>query len=235
MFARPTKSHRRLTLSVLAAAATLALSGCAGLHPGTAAVVGPTTITHDRVDGVALALCSANMTGAEARGEEVPVLATRGARQGAMQVLLDSELSKQFGEKTGVEPNKQAISEALAQNEEGVLLLPESQREDFREALRGYAAGQLILIQIGRTSLEDQGETNVADDQAGAEGQRLRGLFAANVDVEVDPRYGTFEENTLRAGGSALSVAVSDSARAGENPDPAPDFVSGLPSSQRCS
>lgn len=235
MTARSTPSRRATKLFVVAAAAMVGLTGCGGLHPGVAAVVGSATISREQVDDVARALCSANIKGAEAQGQQAPDLASRGARQSAVQILLDTELSSQFGEQEGVEPSKQQVSQALAQNEQGVALLPESQRASFRETLKGYAEGQLVLIQIGRQSLEDQGKSKVTDDQAIAEGQRLRGRFVKTLDVEVDPRYGSFENDTLQAGGTALSVAASDSARAGEKSDPGASYVSGLPSSQRCS
>ena len=219
----------------MAAAAIVALTGCGALHPGVAADVGSATISHGEVDDVAIALCSANITGAEAQGKPAPDLATRGAREGALQVLLESELSRQFGEEMGVDADEQQVSQALAENEESVALLPEDQRDDFRSALRKYAGGQLILIEIGRQSITEQGQADVTDDQAIAEGQRLRGEFVKTIEIEVDPRYGAFAKGTFEAGGAALSVPASDAGLAGAKADPGPGFVSGLPASQRCS
>jgi len=219
----------------MAAAAMVALTGCASLHPGAAAVVDTSTISHDEVDDVAMALCSANITGAEAQGQPAPDLATRGAREGALQVLLESELSRQFGEELDVDADERLVSQALADNEPNVVLLPEDQRDDFRSALTKYAGGQLILIEIGRQSLADQGQSEAPDDQAIAEGLRLRGEFVESIDVEVDPRYGTFAKGTFEAGSAALSVPASDAGRASAKASPGPDFVAGLPASQRCS
>lgn len=218
----------------LAAGAVVALSGCGALHPGTAAVIGSTTISHDNVDGLAEALCTANVKGAQAQGDSRQ-FATRGTREGALQVLLESRLSQLFGEEKGVDPNRQMVSQALAQNETLIADLPASEREDYREALEEYAEGQLMLIEIGRQSLEEQGTSDVTDDKAIAEGQRLRGEFTENLDVEIDPRYGSFTDNTLKPGGTSLSVAQSADARAGDKPQPGADFISALPSSQRCS
>lgn len=233
MIAR-SKTGRRTKLAALAATAVVGLTGCGALHPGVAAVVGSSTITHGAVDGLAEALCTANVKGAEARGDTRD-FATRGTREGALQVLLEARLSQLFGKQRGVNPNRQMVSQALAQNEDLIAALPESERDDYRDALKQYAEGQLMLIQIGRSSLESQGRTGVTDDQALAEGQRLRGKFVKNLDVEIDPRYGTFAGGTLKPGGTSLSVAQSERARAGDKAEPAPDFVSGLPSSQRCS
>ena len=228
-------ARRKAGLAVVAASAVLVLSGCASLQPGLAATVDSATISHDDVDRVAAALCSANLGGAAAQGQPPPALASSGARQGALQVLLDSEISRLFGEQEGAEANNQQLSQALAQNEPGIALLPADQREDFRTALRDYASGQLMLIEIGRGSLEDQGQGNVTDDAALAEGQRLRGEFVQSIDVEIDPRYGTFEGQTLQAGGTALSVATSERARAASRPEPPPAYVQSLPASQQCS
>jgi hypothetical protein len=220
---------RRWRTAAVAVVAVTTLAGC-GVSPGTAAVVESTTISHDRVDDVALAVCSANLAGARASGQPVPTLATRGAREVAVQILVETELSQQFGAHEGVSASPQEVSQAVAQNEAGIAALPEERREDFREALREYAEGQLILIEIGRRSLG----SDVPDDQAIAEGSRLRAEFVETLDVEVDPRYGRFDEGTFRRGGSSLSVPASREALAGSKAQPDDGFVSALPASQQC-
>jgi hypothetical protein len=52
--------------------------------------------------------------------------------------------------------------------------------------------------------------------------------------VEVDPRYGAFEKGVLTPGGTSLSVAASETARAGDAAEPAQDWIAGLPASQQC-
>lgn len=221
-------------LSAVAAVAALALSGCQ-IHPGAAAVVGSDRISDAQVDALARGLCSANITGAKAQGQPVPELASRGARQGALQVLLDSALSIQFGHSQHVTPDESVVSQALTQNEQGLAMLPASQRADFTAALKQYAEGQTILIAVGRKALQAQGQTNVADQQALAEGQRLRAQYVKHVTVQVDPRYGTWSNGSLQAGASSLSVPVSARAKAGAASNPGASFVSQLPASQKCS
>lgn len=217
-------------MSALVAGAALALSGC-GLHPGAAAVVGDTTISGAEVDDAAAALCSANITGAKAQGQPKPDLAARGARQAALQLLVDTELSHQFGEEKGVDPEPSKVSAALAQNKQTLDLLPESRKPAFEDLLRSYAEGQLMLIQIGRQSLANPD----ADDNAAlAEGTKLRNKWAGSVDVEVDPRYGTWAKGTLTPASGSLSVPVSQRAVAGANADPAANWVAALPTSQKC-
>ena len=219
-------------LAIAAAAAAVALTGCS-VHPGAAAVVGSDRISQDRVDEVAAALCAANAPSAAQPG--APALASRGARQGALQVLLDSELSRQFGEREGAEPSNRKVSAALAANAQSIASLPETHRDAFRAALKEYAEGQLVLIDIGRASLESQGETDVSDDEAIAEGSRLRAAYVASIDVEVDPRYGTFDDGSLQPSSGSLSVPASDGAVAGASSEPAAGWVAALPASQKCS
>lgn len=218
-------------MSALVAGAALALSGC-GLHPGSAAVVGETTITGAEVDDAAAALCSANITGAKAQGQPAPDLASRGARQAALQLLVDTEISHQFGAEQGVDPARSQVSAALEQNRQTLDLLPESRKPAFEGLLRSYAEGQLMLIAIGRDSLSDA----TADDNAAlSEGTKLRNKWATSVDVEVDPRYGSYEQGTLTPASGSLSVPVSPRAAAGANADPAATWVAALPLSQKCS
>lgn len=221
---------RIVKVSALVAGAALALSGC-GLHPGAAAVVGDTTLSGAEVDDAAAALCSANITGAKARGEAKPDLASRGARQAALQLLVDTELSRQFAEAEGIEPDPSQVSTALAQNRQTIDLLPEDRQDDFTDILRGYAEGQLVLIEAGRAAL---GDDSAAQDAAVSAGTKLRNRWARSVDVEVDPRYGTYARGTLTPASGSLSLPVSQRAAAGANADPAASWVAGLPMSQKC-
>lgn len=229
------KSVKGRTRLALVGVAMLTLTGCGQMHPGAAAVVGSDVISEGQVDALAKGLCSANLQGAAAGGGATPDLATRGARQGALQVLMQSELSRQFGQKRGVSPDQSMVSAALAQNAQGIARLPKSQRADFRQALKEYAEGQLMLIAVGRNALEAQGRSHVTDSEALAEGTRLRQQYVKSVDVSVDPRFGTFKNGSLRQAGGDLSVPVSDSARAGNSANPSATWVSSLPASQKCS
>ena len=71
-------------------------------------------------------------------GAAKPELAARGARQAAVQLLLDSELSRQFQQAEGIEPDRGGCPPALAQNAQGIETIPEAQREDFIDLFRGF-------------------------------------------------------------------------------------------------
>lgn len=232
-YRRALGSRRRL--APLAAALVLVLSGCGQVHPGTAVSVGSERIGHEEVDDLATALCSVNTVSAELSGQPPPETAARVNREAAVGILIEISLSRQFGEERDAVPDEDLVSQALAQNAQRLAALPASVRPGFRTALADFAEGQSILINIGRESLEASGGSEVPDDQALAEGQRLRSEFVTGFDIEVDPRYGSWDRGALQPGGQSLSVPVSQEAVAGSRSDPAPDFVSGLPASQKCS
>lgn len=229
-------SGRRTVRSVVAAAAALglmSLSGC-GLQPGVAAEVGEAKISSDRVDQVAAALCSANMNPATPGGE-APQLPSSGARMGALQVLVDAELARQFGESVGVEADPGQVAGALAQNEPGIAALPEDRQDAFRDVLRDFTTGQLMLIEIGSQSLAAGGSTEFTEDEALGEGRRLQAEYVEQLDVEIDPRFGEFSEGQLVPGSPSLSVAQSEFALQSDPGNPDPAFAAQLPISQLCS
>jgi hypothetical protein len=216
----------------VAAPALLVLSAC-GSHPGAAAVVGSDTISESQVDSVALALCSAQnvaQTGAP------QALAGRAARQGALAVLINSELSRQYGDAKGLEPEQSRVSAAIEANQATIDKLPTSRRTAFSDTLREYAEGQLVLARAGQDLLRKRGARNITQEQALGAGTRLRDAWVKdNVKVSVDPRFGRFSAGTLAYRSGSLSAAVSETASSGAKQQPDESWVSSLPATQQCS
>ncbi len=224
---------RILGLPVLLAAAALVTSGCAA-QPGSAAVVGPDRIAASQVDDVAGALCAAQ-SGSAQQSAQPQELASRAARQGALDVLINGALSRQFGASRGLAPDQEQVSSALAANQQTIDALPAASRAVFRDTLRGYAEGQLMLVQVGKEELAKRGVANATDQQAIAAGTQLRNAWVAkNVSVKVDPRFGRFVKGALRAGNGSLSTPVSADAVNGAKAQPPASWVSSLPASQKC-
>ncbi len=221
---------RRVKLAALAVGAATALAGC-GIYPGSAAVVGSSKISQDEVDDFASAVCRANVAGAEAAGQAPRPMPSRGARELAVEVLVDTELAQQLGEREGVSADNQAVSRLVAQNEQGLALLEGEQQEFLRDALRDYAEAQYLLIEVGRKSLGEQ----AGEQEAMAEGRRILAEYADTVDIEIDPRFGRFEDGVFKPGGTSLSVPASQRAVQGAAQAPGDAFVGGLPASQLCS
>ena len=225
--------NRSFRLPALVAAGAFVLSSC-GAHPGSAAVVGSERIGEGQLDEVAGALCAAQ-TGAQ-QGGAPQELSSRAARQGALNVLISGLLAHQYGESQGVEAEQEQVSNALASNAQSIVSIPASRREVFRTTLRDYAEGQLMLVEIGRKALTAAGARNVTEQQALAEGAKLRDAWAEkNVKVSVDPRFGEFTGGTLRPASGSLSAAVSAGAADGAKAQPSTSWVSSLPANQKCS
>ena len=224
---------RILGLPVLLAAAALVTSGCAA-QPGSAAVVGSDRIAASQLDDVAGALCAAQ-SGSAQQSAQPQELVSRAARQGALDVLINGALSRQFGASRGVAPDQEQISSALAANQQTIDSIPAASRSVFRDTLRGYAEGQLMLVEIGKAELAKRGTANATDQQAIAAGTQLRNAWVAkHVSVKVDPRYGHFVKGALRAGSGSLSTPVSAAAVNGAKAQPPASWVSSLPASQKC-
>lgn len=222
-------THRRTLMTVVGALVALVLTACSA-HPGSAAVVGHDSISGKDVDAVAEALCAVQSGGTTGQA-----LASRAARQGALDVMINSELSRQYGESQGVTPDQRQVSAALAANEQNINHLPAQHRAIFRDTLRKYAEGQLMLIDIGRRALTAQGKSNVTDQDAVAQGTKMRDAWAAkNAHVSVDPRYGEYTKGALQSKSGSLSVATSQRATDGDSPDPSAGWVNALPASQKC-
>lgn len=222
---------RPVRVSVLAAGAALLLAGC-GLSPGAAAVVGDTRITANQVDDAASALCAANIAGAAAQGQPKPELATRGARQAALSLLVDAELSHQFGEANDIDPSRAELSSALAQNRQTVTALPEERRGAFTDLLRNYVEAQLIVQEAGRAAVGP----DAPPEQLATAGMQQRNawLTEQDVEVEVDPRFGEYRDGGIDGSGGSMSIPVSERAAAGDRAQPDPGWVSDLPMSQKC-
>lgn len=223
------RSLKRTTVAAAVVVAGALLSGCSG-QPGSAAVVNGTSISASAVDGAAAALCSAQTDG----GQATEALASRGARQAAVQFLIDGELSRQYAEKEGVEPDQEEVSATLQQNQATIDALPQDVKQDFEDLLVGFRESELILSQVGITSLQEQGAEAPTPEEATAEGARLRAEWAAPLTVEVDPRFGIYAKGSLRPASGSVSIAVSERARAGAAADPGADWIASLPASQKC-
>jgi hypothetical protein len=222
---------RTLKGSLTAVLAAGALTACTA-HPGAAAVVGSDRISDGHLDDVARALCTAQKI-----QTSVPQpLSSRAARQGALSVLLNSELSLQFGRAKGIEPSQGQVSGAVAANQQTLDKLPTEEKAAFEDTLRKYSEAQLILIEAGRRAYAAKGSTIPSAQQALTAGQQARDAWVRrHVDVSVDPRYGRFVSGALQPAGGSLSVAASSQAVAGSSANPGQSWVSSLPANQKCS
>lgn len=228
------RTPKVVALAAAAAFAVPMVAACS-THPGQAAVVGSESIADSKLDDVAGALCAAQSAGQQTTQDQQ--LASRAAREGALDVLINGSLSRQYGASRGVQADQEKVSSALASNAQTISAIPASSRGIFRDTLREYAEGQLMLVMIGKGELAKQGQQNATDEQAAAAGTKLRDAWvqAKRLTVSVDPRYGTFSQGALHASHGSLSVPVSSHAVDGAKQSPSSSWVSSLPASQKCS
>jgi hypothetical protein len=216
---------------VTAAAATMALAGCSALSPGVAADVDGHTFSTADVDDLADALCAVNAAQPSEGAAEISGRQVRGA---ALNRLIQVQLAEQLGEEEGLRPDEGTVAQQLKGVEDQLADVPDDQLAAFMDSYAEYVRGADVVTQLGRRSLEEQGQENVDDTAALAAGSALLQEYAQDADVEVDPRFGSFEDGQVVPGDGSLSVPVSASAVDGVAPEPPPGFVSGLPPTQKC-
>ncbi len=104
----------------------------------------------------------------------------------------------------------------------------------FRDLFTSFQESQVLLNEAGTRSLAAQGNPEPAPEEAAAEGARLREEWAADVDVEVDPRYGSYDQGALTPTSGSLSIPASQGAFDGAAAEPGAEWTAGLPLSQKC-
>lgn len=227
---RPTRAA-----AALAAAATLALtlSSC-GTHPGDAARVGSKPIGTAHLDEVATALCSAQARNQQAGTTQLQ--SSRSNRELALGVLIDSKLSTAYGDAFGVRPSRAQLENAATSRQQLVASVPEKYRATLSKTLADLDKSQLTMAEAGRRQLQRSGAKNITAQTAIPAGLKARDAWVSkHLDVSVDPRFGTFRNGQLRAGGGSLSAPVSAQAVAGAKTQPSASWVASLPGSQKCS
>lgn len=214
--------------ALVATFAAVTLTACTGPGPGVAASVDGAEISDDQVDDFAGLLCSiGGLPGAEEA-------ATKTARQQALSLLIGNELAFGLIDEEAVDPA--VVQQAVQQNAGAREGLPEDQVEVFDAFVEEFSVAQIGLVDLGRQSLLDSGtpEAEITDDAAFAEGQALRQAYAAEADIEVDPRFGSVSDGVVGPDDTALSVPVTDIAKQGAAEQPPETFGSLLPANQKC-
>lgn len=197
--------RRSTKAAVLAAVAALSLTGCAGLRPGVAAEVGDTTISTDEVDAFAKGLCAYFPTSPQG-----PQTSAR-VRNIAVFLLIRSELANGYGRDLGVRVDRGAAEEAVRSIEPAVAKLPEEDRETFLDAVRGSVIGDLYATRAATDALAAKGQ-EATDEAIGAEQTALYQQWAEKAGVELDPRFGAWEDGAVAAKSGSLSVPADAAA-----------------------
>lgn len=215
----------RTRLSLAAVGAALLLSSCGGTAPGVAADVEGATITDRQVDDFARVLCA--LDGDAAAGNP-----SKSARFRSLEILLNIELSRAMVDFDRADSAQ--VSQAVAQSRSTREMVPADVRDTFDRAVKEYAEAQLAVSELGADSLREQGQRRPDEQDAFVEGDRLRTEFAAQADVEVDPRFGQMQDGVLTQSSGSLSVPVSELATQGVSMEPSAAFLENTPAALTC-
>jgi len=217
--------------AVPAVAALLLLTGCDQLSPGTASVVNGTRITKDQVADVTDAQCAAADRAAQAGGGTATALSR--VNQQSLFLLIDAEVSKQYAEDEGLKPEEGLAEAFFSEFESSLEQLPEKPRTVLEELFRNWAESRAVLVQAGSdASGQPPSQDNL--EQLLNAGLQERAVWMQSADIETDPRYAPGEDGLPGGGDSSVSQPGSDFAKDAGAEEPDPEWVGGLPASQKC-
>jgi len=225
------RPHDKLWALLAAALAMLLLSGCGELTPGTASVVNGTRITNAQVNDLAKAQCVAADLAAKS-GQSTSMAITR-VKQQSLGLLLDTELSKQYAEDEGIEPQKSMSDGFYSQLEPGIAPLSGKTRTVIEKVFGEWAEGRAILVAAGSKSTGEAATFTNIEKLMNA-GLAARDTWLKKAEIKTDPRYAPTDQGFPGGGESSVSRAGSEFAKGATATEPDPKWVSGLPATQKC-
>lgn len=223
---RPSKSW---ATGLVVTATALLLSACSdGLAPGVAAEVGGKQISTSEVDDLATVICEIDK-GANQAG--TPVAAQRAT---ALTVLLGIEVGRGIGDVEAV--SQQQVTQSVQAASEAREFVPEDLQDYFDEIIRESTRSAAAVEAAAAANMREAGQqpepTAVQEEVA-----RLQQAYLEDNPVEVDPRFGVYQNGQVVSSDGSLSVAVSDRAKSfvpQSTDDGAAPPAADLPAAQVC-
>jgi hypothetical protein len=215
-------------LAGLAVASTLALSGCGLANPGVAARVGDDTITVRDVNEESDLICQAVEKDLQ---DPLPMSL---ARYQILTGQISRAIATQIAEEYDVSPGSDYTS-AVAAAEVQVAAYPEETRDTLLTVTTTQTYVESILAEASKKLLAEEGLTDPTPDEITARSQELFATWPDSHTLDIDPRFGfEFVDGAYTSADTGVSVAVSDTAKAGQAEEPDPAVTALLPVSQRC-
>jgi hypothetical protein len=229
----------RLPAAALAAVAALGgLSGCGtelspDVHPGRAAVIeGGDDVTFEQVDELAGRLCAWQEPVLEQNNVVWPMSYVRSV---ALDTLVVDQLVRRFGEDRGYDTRvAQHYAKDLAVQQ---LTDPNDPSATPDPSAVEYFTYVELQHAIEKAAGAQELGSTASEDEAQAKGAKLFRDFRKDVDVDIDPRFGTIDPVTFAftAPVGSLSVPVGDSlADAADAGSFDQEYAGSLPPAQRC-
>lgn len=222
---------RRVGPAFLVPTLLVGLTACGTLPPGVASTVNGTEITRDQVAEVSEAQCA--LREELAGTQQVPATSVSRINQESLGLLLDIELTRQFGEDQDIRSDPAIVRSLLTQVEPLFEPLGEADREVMTEVFRDWAEGRGVLAVAGS---EETGQPVAAaqSEQLINAGLQVREQWLEDADVETDPRYGPDKDGFPGGGDGSVSKPTSDFAKGATAEQVDPAWLSGLPAGQKC-
>ena len=213
--------------------ALLLLSGCSGsgLPPGTASDVNGTRITTTRVSDVAAAQC--DLRDVLTKKQLAPAITAAQVNRESLSLLMDTELTKQFGASEGIDVDKLVAKSFLDQVQPLFTDLPADSKSLMNDVFGAWADSRSILVAAGSDATGEQPSPSNLDKLLQA-GLQQRQTWLKKADITTDPRYGPDKDGYPSRDSASVSKARSTFAVDSEKETPSPAFLSGLPPNQKC-
>lgn len=227
---RPRVLRASATASTVALALLL-LGGCAQLPPGTAAEVNGTRISTSEVDDLAAAQC--DLREVLAKGGQAPATSAARVRQESLSLLMDAQLSLQFGKDQDVTPDELLSKGFLSQVTPFFEKLPEKSGTELTEVFTTWSRGRAVLVQVGSAATGQQPSATNTEQLLNA-GLQARDRWLTKADIETDAGFAPGKDGFPGRGDSSVSRASSDFAKGSSGTEVDQKWVSGLPAGQRC-
>jgi hypothetical protein len=222
------KSRGPARLGGVALATALLLSGCAGLHPGTAIQVGDEQITESELDEVTTSYCEAASDSLAQQAQSVP---NGFFRTGIAGLLAMREVAEQVASEQGVEVGPEDYQQQLGELRSQIAALPEDHQEAVLTVETARLYTEAAQAAVGEAVLGGE----AAPEELAAAGAEEMQRWIEDNGVEFDPALNVVMRDGQPApADQSLSFAVSEGAKAGQEEQPNSAIAAELPDTQRC-
>lgn len=227
-----TRAVRRGLVASTAVGMALLLGGCGSVPPGAASVIDGTKISRSDVTELAEAQCAGirQASKSQAQSQDTP---RKQLVDQALTLLMDIELSLQYGKAEGITPRPQEAAATYSQVAPLIKTLPEKYQPFMERTFQRWADGRDVMVQVGEQVTGQQPNATNQDQLLNA-GYQKREPWLKKVDIHTDPRYGPAGIGWPGGADPSVSKPVSSFAKSAAKSQPDAAWVSTLPGSQKC-
>src|SRR4051794_26871913 len=197
---------------------TVVLAGCGSVTPGAASVINGNKISRSDVTELAEAQCAGirQASKSQAKTQDTP---RKQLVQQALTLLMDIELSLQYGKAEDVTPRPQEAAATYAQVAPLIKSLPTKYQPFMEETFHRWADGRDVMMQVGEQVTGQQPSASNGDQLLNA-GYQKREPWVKKAHIDTDPRYGPAASGLPGGADPSVSTAVSSFAKSASKAQP---------------